>query len=95
MGGKGNGSDPETLQVAVTLKHFDANTLEGANTDVDHGLTRHTVDVNLTNYLLADEYWPAFKKSIRDAGAKGVMYGTLSHLEVFFALFWSISQLVS
>ena len=69
---KGDGKDPNFVQVAVTLKHFDANSLEGG-APADEGRTRHTVDVNLTNYLLQDYYWPAFRKSIKDAGAKGVM----------------------
>eukprot|EP00729_Bicosta_minor_P018335 gene18335-2827_t len=69
---KGDGKDTEYVQVAVTLKHFDANSLEGGSPN-DKGLTRHTVDVNLTNYLLTDYYWPAFRKSIKDAHAKGVM----------------------
>lgn len=68
----GDGKDPDHIMVAVTLKHFDANSLEGGSIG-DKGLTRHTVDVNLTKYLLADEYWPAFRTSIRDAGARGVM----------------------
>ena len=32
-----------------------------------------TVDVNVSKYLLADYYWPAFRASIRDGKAKGVM----------------------
>lgn len=35
------------IQVAVTLKHFVANALEGGSPS-DKGLNRHTVDVNLT-----------------------------------------------
>ena len=58
--------------MAVTLKHFDANSIEGGSAD-DQGLNRHTVNANLSNYLLQDYYWPAFRKSIKDAGAKGVM----------------------
>ena len=54
--------------VAVTLKHFDANSLEDSD-----GFTRHTVDANISKQLLADYYWPAFRAPIRDAGALGVM----------------------
>ena len=32
-----------------------------------------TVDVNVSKYLLSDYYWPAFRASIRDGKAKGVM----------------------
>ena len=32
-----------------------------------------TVDVNVSKYLLTDYYWPAFRASIRDGKAKGVM----------------------
>lgn len=66
------GDDPQYLQIAVTLKHFDANSLEGGAA-ADEGFNRHTVDVNLTKYLLADYYWPAFRASIRNGNAKGVM----------------------
>lgn len=44
----GDGRDPNLIQVAVTLKHFVANSLEGGAPS-DEGLTRHTVDVNLSN----------------------------------------------
>ncbi|EOD18267.1 hypothetical protein EMIHUDRAFT_447998 [Emiliania huxleyi CCMP1516] len=54
--------------VAVTLKHFDANSLEDSD-----GFTRHTVDVNVSRQLLTDYYWPAFRAPIREAGALGVM----------------------
>ena len=82
----------------MTLKHFDANSLEGqvrilltrlifssaasescfllhdlSQSAGDDGLTRMTVDVNVSKYLLADYYWPAFRASIRDGKAKGVM----------------------
>ena len=63
---------PACIQVAVTLKHFVANSLEGGSAS-DEGLGRHTIDVNVSKYLLADEYWPAFRAAIRGAGAKGVM----------------------
>jgi hypothetical protein len=34
---------------------------------------RHTIDVNISKYLLAEYYWPAFKAPIKHADAKGVM----------------------
>eukprot|EP00937_MAST-01D_sp_MAST-1D-sp2_P001941 g1941.t1 len=63
-----NADDPRYVQIAVTLKHFDANSLESSD-----GFSRHTVDANISKHALADFYWPAFKGAIRDAGAKGVM----------------------
>ena len=63
-----NAADPRYVQVAVTLKHYDANSLEDSD-----GFTRHTADANISKYALAEYYWPAFKGAIRDAGAKGVM----------------------
>jgi beta-glucosidase-like glycosyl hydrolase len=69
---EGKGEEKRFVQVAVTLKHFDANSVEGGSSG-DKGLNRHTVNVNLTNYLLADYYWPAFKAPIKRANAKGVM----------------------
>eukprot|EP00036_Acanthoecidae_sp_10tr_P008588 CAMPEP_0182919026 /NCGR_PEP_ID=MMETSP0105_2-20130417/2424_1 /TAXON_ID=81532 ORGANISM="Acanthoeca-like sp., Strain 10tr" /NCGR_SAMPLE_ID=MMETSP0105_2 /ASSEMBLY_ACC=CAM_ASM_000205 /LENGTH=784 /DNA_ID=CAMNT_0025056151 /DNA_START=43 /DNA_END=2397 /DNA_ORIENTATION=+ len=68
----GDGRDPSTIQVLVTLKHYVANDLEGQSLD-DKGFNRMNVNVNLSNYLLADEYFPAYRTSIRDAGARGVM----------------------
>ena len=44
-----------------------------AGPEGDHGLGRHSVDPNISKYMLADYYWPAFKASIRSADAKGVM----------------------
>ena len=67
LGLQQNAEDPRYVQVAVTLKHFDANSLENSD-----GFTRHTVDANVSKHALADYYWPAFKSSIR-AGARGVM----------------------
>eukprot|EP01047_Picozoa_sp_COSAG01_P051855 COSAG01_NODE_5391_length_4291_cov_3.036021_4_plen_615_part_00 len=60
------------LQGVITLKHFDANSLEGGSPS-DKGLARDSIDVNVTNYMLADTYFPAFKAPIRNAGALGVM----------------------
>ena len=63
-----NPAEPRFTQVAVTLKHYDGNSLEDSA-----GFTRHTADANLTNYLLADYYWVAFRAAITRADAKGVM----------------------
>jgi len=69
---EGRGKETRFTQIAVTLKHFDANSLEGQSAG-DDGLTRHTVDANISKYLLRDYYWPAFRAAIKDADAKGVM----------------------
>eukprot|EP00041_Stephanoeca_diplocostata_P027569 m.760704 g.760704 ORF g.760704 m.760704 type:complete len:805 (-) comp23202_c0_seq2:335-2749(-) len=63
-----NGKDSRYLQVAVTLKHYDANSLESSD-----GFTRHTVDASISKYVLSDYYWKQFKAAIRDSNAKGVM----------------------
>ena len=46
-----------------------ANNLE----DTPRGFTRETFDANVSNQLLADYYYPAFRASIVAADAKGVM----------------------
>jgi hypothetical protein len=51
----------------VTLKHFDAQTVEDSD-----GWDRHNVSANVSKYMLADTYFPAFELSIK-GGAKGVM----------------------
>ena len=53
---------------AVTLKHWDAYSLENSD-----GFTRYNFNAVVSNYSLADTYFPAFKKSVVDGGAKGVM----------------------
>ena len=55
------------LQAVVTLKHFDAQTVEDSD-----GWDRHNVSANVSRYMLMDSYLPAFGIAIR-AGAKGVM----------------------
>ena len=68
----GEQRDERFLQAIVTLKHFDANSLEG-----DWGpkgtITRHTVDANISQYDLFSTYLPAFKQSVLEGDAKGVM----------------------
>jgi beta-D-xylosidase 4 len=69
-------SDPRFLQAVVTLKHFDANSLEGSwSADGSpHGpLNRHTVDVNISQHDLFASYLPAFKQAVVEGDAKGVM----------------------
>ena len=69
---KGDSSEKRFVQVAVTLKHFDANSLDGGSPS-DEGFTRNTVSANVSKYMLQDFYWPAFRTSIREGDAKGVM----------------------
>ena len=62
--------DPRFLQTVVTLKHFDANSLEGT---WDGYLTRHNFDAKISQYDLRSTYLPAFEHAVREGGAKGVM----------------------
>ena len=64
------------VQAVVTLKHFDANSLEGSwSADGTPGgpLTRHTVDSTISQYDLHSTYLPAFKQAVVEANALGVM----------------------
>merc|ERR1712166_92164 len=71
---KGDGRETRFVNVAVTLKHFDANSLEGVSeSNVEEGVNRHTVSPNISKYLLADYYWPAFRAAVKQADAKGFM----------------------
>jgi hypothetical protein len=45
---EGDGRDPDLIQVAVTLKHYVANDLEGGSPD-DGNHTRNNYNVNLSN----------------------------------------------
>ena len=64
--------DARFAQAAVTLKHFDANSLEG-----DWGPTgsvnRHTFDAKISPHDLATSYLPAFEIAVRSGRALGVM----------------------
>ena len=62
------GEDPAYLKVAVTLKHWDAYSLEDSD-----GFTRHNFNAVVSNFSLADSYWPAFQRSVEEGGAAGVM----------------------
>ena len=62
------GEDPAHLKVVVTLKHWDAYSLEDSD-----GFTRNNFNAIVSNFSLADTYWPAFKASVIDGKAKGVM----------------------
>ena len=64
--------DERYMQAVVTLKHFDANSLEGP-WGKDNEITRHTVDANISMYDLFETYLPAFRDSVVDGKAAGVM----------------------
>lgn len=61
-----NGTDPRYLQAVVTLKHWDAYSLEDAD-----GFTRYNFNAVVSPYALASTYWPAFKASVQQGGALG------------------------
>ena len=56
------------FQGIVTLKHWDANTLESSD-----GYTRHTFDSNVSNFVLQDSYLPAFRAAVVEGGARGIV----------------------
>ena len=56
-------TDPRFVQAIVTLKHFDANSLEG-NWGPRGNLTRHTFDANISMSDLHTTYLPAFKQAV-------------------------------
>lgn len=64
-----NGSlDARYVQVVVTLKHWDAYSLENYD-----NVTRHNYDAQISNYDLTSTYFPAFKAAVMEANALGVM----------------------
>lgn len=65
-------TDPRFVQAVVTLKHFDANSLEG---DWGPGgkINRHTVDAQISAHDLHESYLPAFRQCVTEGGALGVM----------------------
>jgi len=62
------GKDPSYLQAVVTLKHWDAYSLENSG-----GFTRHNFNAVVSNYSLSHTYFPAFRQSVVEGGATGVM----------------------
>lgn len=66
------GEDPRYLQAIVTLKHWDAYSLEDDGGGAGKP-TRHNFNAIVSNRDLADTYWPAWKNSVRQGKAKGVM----------------------
>jgi beta-glucosidase-like glycosyl hydrolase len=55
------------LNGVVTIKHWDGNSLEDSD-----GFTRHNFNDNVSDFVLSDSYFPAFRAGIR-VGALGVM----------------------
>ena len=68
QGLQAGGGDPRHSQVIVTLKHWDAYSLEDSD-----GFTRHNFNAVVSPYALASTYWPAFRQSVVEGKAKGVM----------------------
>ena len=64
--------DARYVQAVVTLKHFDANSLEG-NWGPGGKITRHTVDATVSKFDLQTSYLPAFRTAVVEGGALGVM----------------------
>lgn len=62
------GYDPNHFLAIATLKHWDSYSLEDSD-----GFTRHNFDAIVSNYSLSTTYFPAFKQSIVQGGAKSVM----------------------
>lgn len=62
------GKDKRYLQAVVTVKHYVAYSLEHYN-----GIDRMAFNAVVSNYDFADTYLPAFKASVVEANAKGIM----------------------
>lgn len=75
------GEDDRYLQAVVTLKHWDAYSLEDSD-----GFTRHTFNAIVSNQTIADTYWPAFQESVVTGKAKGVMcsYNALNGVPTWY-----------
>ncbi|KAG1705199.1 hypothetical protein DVH05_004132 [Phytophthora capsici] len=65
---EGKREDPRFLQAVVTLKHYAAYSYENYG-----GVDRMEFDAIVSPYDFADTYFPAFRSSIVDGNAKGVM----------------------
>ncbi|KAG6609706.1 family 3 glycoside hydrolase [Phytophthora cinnamomi] len=65
---EGRHEDPRYLQAVVTLKHYVAYSYENYG-----GGNRMEFDAIVSPYDFADTYFPAFRSSIVDGNAKGVM----------------------
>lgn len=54
------------LNGVVTLKHWDANTLEDSD-----GFTRHNFNANVSKFGLQDGYFKPFRVAIKEGDARG------------------------
>lgn len=61
-------ADDKLVKAIVTLKHWDAYSLENSD-----GFTRHNFDAKVSNYTLQDTFWPAWKQSVQEGKALGIM----------------------
>eukprot|EP00493_Phyllostaurus_siculus_P027995 UN28343 len=64
--------DSRYLQAIVTLKHWDAYSLEGKWGE-NGNITRHSFNAEISEFDFQSTYSPAFKESVVRGGAKGVM----------------------
>jgi beta-glucosidase-like glycosyl hydrolase len=62
------GEDSKFVKTIVTLKHWDAYSLEDAD-----GFNRHNFNAAVSPYALEGTYFPAFRKSVVEGGSLGVM----------------------
>ena len=62
-------------------KHWDAYSLEDAS-----GFTRHNFNAKVSDYMLSSTYWPAWKASVQQGKAKGVMCSCANLLLLLLAL---------
>ena len=60
--------DANHMLVAVTLKHWDAYSLENSD-----NATRHNFNAVVSDFALQSTYFPAFRQSVQEGGATGVM----------------------
>lgn len=80
LGLQNSSLDDRYLQAVATLKHYDANSLEGPHWtadgkwDMKNGTySRHSFNAKISLHDLAMSYLPAFKEAVVHGGAAGVM----------------------
>ena len=62
------GGDANHMLVAVTLKHWDAYSLENSD-----GFRRDNFNAQVSDFALQSTYFPAFRQSVIEGNAQGVM----------------------
>ena len=65
--------DAARYQAIVTLKHWDAYSLEDLTVPGGGRITRYNFNAVVSDYALQSTYWPAFRAAVVQGGAKGVM----------------------